>query len=103
MLQMLLSTQHGTDRSEINTELDRILRGVSMFKEVIEGRFEGRRPRGRKRKSLLEDLKGNKSYHQLKRLAQDRRAWQMTDPCVDLPLGRTQDDDDDIHMSGEGV
>ena len=57
-----------------------ILRGESMFKEVIEGRFEGRRPRGRRRKSLLDDLKGNKSYHQLKRLAQDRRAWQMTDP-----------------------
>ena len=66
-----------------------------MFKEVIEGRFEGRRPRGRKRKSLLDDLKGNRSYHQLKRLPQDRRAWQMTDPSVDLPLGRTQDDDDD--------
>ena len=28
-----------------------ILRGKSMLKEVIEGRFEGRRPRGRQRKS----------------------------------------------------
>ena len=51
-----------------------ILRGESMFKEVVEGRFEGRKPRGRKRKSLLDDLKGNRSYHQLKRLTQDRRA-----------------------------
>ena len=30
-----------------------ILRGEGLLKDIMEGKFEGRRPRGRKRKSML--------------------------------------------------
>ena len=39
-----------------------ILRGDWLLKDIIEGKFAGRRPRGRKRKSVLDDLKGRRRY-----------------------------------------
>jgi len=46
----------------------------------MEGKFEGRRPRGRKRKSMLHDLKGGKTYQEMKRVAMNRELWRLTDP-----------------------
>ena len=60
--------------------LGHILRGEGLLKEVIEGRFKGSRQRGRKRKSMLEDLKGGKSYHEMKRLAEDHVSWNLVNP-----------------------
>ena len=57
-----------------------VLRGEGLLREVIEGRYQGTRARGRRRKAMLDDLRGNRSYLQLKRLAQDRGRWRRYDP-----------------------
>lgn len=38
---------------------------------MTEERYQGKRPRGRKRKFILEDQKAGKSYHDMKRRAKD--------------------------------
>ena len=48
-----------------------ILRGDSLLKEVIEGRMEGKRIRGRPRLGMLDDLITH-SYVDMKRIAEDR-------------------------------
>lgn len=41
---------------------DHILRGRSLLDDVVEGTYERERPQGRKRNSVLDDLKAGKSY-----------------------------------------
>ena len=57
-----------------------ILRGDGLLKDIIEGKFEGQRPRGRKRKSMLDDLKGGRRYQELKKVAMNRELWRATNP-----------------------
>ena len=54
------------------TWIGHILRGNGLLKDIMEGKFEGRRPRGRKRKSMLDDLKGGRTYQEMKRVAMNR-------------------------------
>ena len=51
-----------------------VLRGEGLMLEVMEGRMEGKRGRGRKRIEMLDDMTEN-SYVEMKRKAQDRREW----------------------------
>lgn len=51
-----------------------IVRGESLLKIVIEGRMEGKRPRGRRRMGMIDDLK-EESYVEMKRRAEDREGW----------------------------
>ena len=44
------------------------------MKDVLEGRMEGKRPRGRKRIGMLEELKEG-SFKIMKRRARNRVAW----------------------------
>ena len=60
--------------------LGHILRGDSLVKDVLEGRLEGRRGRGRPRIMLLDDIKGEDSYASLKRRAMDRESWKSFIP-----------------------
>lgn len=46
-----------------------ILRGEELM-EVMDGRYEGRRARRRKRKSMLDGLKTRRSYQEMKGRAQ---------------------------------
>ena len=46
------------------------------MKWILEGRCEGKRGRGRRRKEMLDDLK-NGRYDTLKRVAQDCEAWRI--------------------------
>ena len=56
-----------------------LLRHDSLLRDVIEGRMEGKRPRGRKRMMLLEDIKdGGRSYYKTKRQAKERELWRGT-------------------------
>ena len=51
-----------------------VLRGDGLMREVLEGRMIGKRPRGRPRMGMLEELKED-SYEGMKRRAQDRVGW----------------------------
>ena len=51
-----------------------VLRGDGLLKEVMEGRMEGRRPKGRPRIGMLEELKEG-SYANMKRRAENRSGW----------------------------
>ena len=56
-----------------------ILRRNCLLKQVIEGKIKGQievtRRRGRKRKTLLDDLKDRRGYCHLKKEALDRTMW----------------------------
>ena len=56
-----------------------VLRGGGLVRDVIEGRMEGKKPRGRRRFGMLEELKEG-SYEKMKRRAQDRDAWRRWIP-----------------------
>ena len=56
-----------------------VLRGNGLMLEVMEGRMEGKRGRGRKRIGMLEDLI-EESYDVMKRKAQNREGWRSWKP-----------------------
>jgi hypothetical protein len=51
-----------------------ILRHDGLMKEVIEGKMEGKKPRGQPRMGMLQELKEG-SFEQMKRKAEDRNQW----------------------------
>jgi len=61
-----------------------ILRGASLPKEVIEGWMIGKRPRGRKRLSMLNEFLKEASYAELKRKAENRKEWKTWKPRICL-------------------
>ena len=71
----------GEERSFIKTIprrrdwLGHTLRHNGLLQEVIEGGMEGKKPRGRRRTNMLDALKKNRTYAELKRAAQDRDKW----------------------------
>ena len=54
-----------------------IMRGDELMKEVMEGKMEGKRGRGRKRIGMIDELMKNKQYGDLKRRAEDRQGWRV--------------------------
>ena len=56
-----------------------VLRGNGLLKEVIEGRIDGRRPRGRKRLGMLSELKED-GYAKMKRRTENRELWRKWMP-----------------------
>jgi len=60
-----------------------ILRHENMLRTVLEGRMKGKRPRGRKRIKMVDDIMTD-TYAQMKRSAEDREEWQR-DVMRDLP------------------
>ena len=57
-----------------------ILRGDGLMRDVIEGRMEGQRTRGRRRIGMLDILMEGDKYHDMKRRAQDRETWRSWTP-----------------------
>ena len=51
-----------------------IIRGNGLLKEVIEGRIDGKRPKGRKRIGMLSGLKED-GYASMKRRTDNRESW----------------------------
>jgi hypothetical protein len=56
-----------------------ILRHDGLLREVIEGKMDGKRQRGRPRIGMLEELKEG-SFAQMKRRAEDRCSWSCWKP-----------------------
>ena len=50
------------------------IRGNGLLKDVIEGRIDGKRPRGRKRVGMLSDTKKD-GYANMKRRTENRELW----------------------------
>ena len=70
--------------------LGHVLRGNDLEREVLLGRIEGRRGRGRPRMryttSLLEDVPGNRRFVDLVEMARDRREWRSMVAHVDQDM-----------------
>ena len=47
------------------------------MKEVMEGKLEGKRGRGRKRIGMIDELMENEQYGEVKRRAEDRQGWRV--------------------------
>ena len=63
-------------RSRKKKWIEHVLRGNGLLKETIEGRIEGKRPRGRRRVMMLDDMKEKKElYAEMKEIARDRDYW----------------------------
>ena len=60
--------------------IDHVLRGCGMLKEIIEGRYEGKRSRGRKRIGMLDSLLKGENFEIMKRRTIDRIAWRNWTP-----------------------
>jgi len=54
-----------------------------MLRIVVEGRMNGKHPRGRKRIQMVDEIM-NGTYAQIKRRAEDREEW-LRDVMRDLP------------------
>ena len=54
--------------------IGRVLRGDGLMREVLEGRMIGKRPKGRPRIKMLQELKQG-LYEDMKKRAQDREGW----------------------------
>ena len=74
----------GEKRSMVETIVRRkknwighIMRGDALMKEVMEGKMEGKRGRGRKRIGMIDELMENKQYGDLKRRAEERQGWRV--------------------------
>ena len=61
------------------TWIGHVLRGDGLMKEVLEGRMEGKRTRGRPRLGMLDDLITH-SYVDMKRRTEDREKWRRYMP-----------------------
>ena len=59
------------------------MRGDGLLKLVLEGRMENKRPRGRPRIGMIDDLKEG-SYVNMKRRAEDREGWRSWMPMTCL-------------------
>lgn len=57
--------------------IEHLLKEEGSLRGVTEGRMVGVRPRGRKRTGILSELKQERSFEKLKRMAQHRRLWRV--------------------------
>ena len=63
-------------RSRKKKWIGHVLRGNGLLKEIIEGRIVGKRPRGRKRAMMLDDMKeGKELYAEMKEKARHKENW----------------------------
>ena len=66
-------------RNRKKSWIGHVSRGNGLLKEVIEGRMEGKRARGRPRLGMLDEIKLG-SYVDMKRRKEDRVGWKSYVP-----------------------
>jgi len=75
-----LNISHKKHLYEIdNAEIGHILRHEKLLMDVMKGKMQERRPRGRPRIGMLNELNKG-SYGQMKRRAEDREGWKCRIP-----------------------
>ena len=60
-----------------------VLRGDGLLRDVLEGRMLGKRPRGRPRRGMIDDLMEG-SFVKMKRRAEGRKEWREWVPGICL-------------------
>src|SRR6476619_3540285 len=70
-----------------------VVRGDGLMKLVLEERMEGKRPRGRPRMGMVDDVL-DETYGDMKRKAENRQNWRIGSQGPALGQ-RTNDEDDD--------
>src|SRR6476661_9380931 len=75
-------------RSLIKTIWDRkqnwighVVKGTDLMKLVLEGRMEGKKPRGRPRMDMIDNVL-DETYGDMKRKAENRENWRIWKPRI---------------------
>src|SRR5580692_7727433 len=81
-----------------------VVRGDNLLKRVLERRMEGKKPQGRPRMGMIDDLKEG-SYTEMKRRTDDREMWREHGCQGPAEGQRTNDDDDEqlIYLRDESL
>jgi hypothetical protein len=82
-----------------NNSIHHILRRNYLLKYVIEGKIEGKRRRGRRRKQLVYDLKEKRRYWNLKEETPEHTACRTRfEVATDLSQDRLGDDENQMTL-----
>ena len=72
------------------------MRGESLVKEVIEGRMEGKRGRGKQLFMMLDDIKADKTDEEIKRRAMGSEFWRTG--CLEPAFKQNTNDDVELYV-----
>jgi len=60
--------------------IDHVMRRKGLLGEVVDDRMEGKKPRGKRRMEMMEELYKKESHAIVKRRAEDRILWKCWKP-----------------------
>src|SRR6478609_534348 len=70
-----------TIRNRKKNRIGHVVRGDGLMKLMLEGRMEGKRPRGRQRTGMIDDVL-NETYGVMERKTENRESWRIWKPRI---------------------